>query len=109
MAGAEMVSEGGGGLIKVIFTVGVEEVPQTKSPVYRNAQPKGVNLETYGGGSLGVEGVMSAGSATGQQFGSTSFMADESLPEFEIQWRWAIRVPQAPADRRRIVYQAPSL
>ncbi|MDX1975720.1 MAG: hypothetical protein SFT92_08635 [Rickettsiales bacterium] len=102
--GADEVSEGGGGLIKVQFTFGTFDRPQPVLLSFDGGLTRGASLHSFGA-SQGVtrgfeEGVMGSGSSTGQTFGRTSFTEDADVPPVEIQVRWAIRRPTPPPDRR---------
>jgi hypothetical protein len=110
--GGNSVSEKGGGLIKIVFTIGTKPIPAQCNSwdgdyVTRSSGGmRGGGAFSKGGNSY-EEGVMGAGSQTGQAFSSTSFEADEKLAQVEIQLRWVIRRPQAPTDRS--VACAPSI
>ncbi len=112
--GGGSVSEKGGGLIKIVFTIGiVPPAPQSLGYGMRgggmfDGEPVMRFFEGYSKGvSSFDEGVMGAGGRTGQQFSSTSFEADETMAAIEIQLRWVIKRPQAPLDRQ--VTYAPSI
>ncbi|MEM7134139.1 MAG: hypothetical protein AAF702_48055 [Chloroflexota bacterium] len=122
--GGQSVSDGGGGLIKIVFTIGRMEAmtrstPAVRGPVRsvtRGLDESSGEIESFSvsmsesSSSEVEEGVMGAGKETGQRFRKVTFNADTDLPEFEIQLRWGIVSSSAttpPPDRR--VVSAPGI
>jgi hypothetical protein len=106
--GGASVSEKGGGLIKIVFTLGTKPTPPQYGGVLLGGSRSAYSTrESYSKGASFDEGVMGAGSSTGQQFGSTNFEPDYNLAQVEIQLRWVIKKARAPFDR--VVSHAPSI